>query len=141
MKVGVVFKGTKKLAKKLKAAERTMVSCADKAMFDQANIILRYAKKNMAKVSRGKQYGNHTASKPGDYPNVDTGMLVNSIYAKKVNALTWVVGTPLVYGKYLEYGTRKMEARPWLKRSLDDTKKEQSAAREKRFKKCMEKLK
>lgn len=57
----------------------------------------------------------HIASKAGEYPNTDTGALVKSLYWKLVGRLTARVGTPILYGKYLEFGTSKMAARPFMR--------------------------
>jgi HK97 gp10 family phage protein len=58
----------------------------------------------------------HTASAPGEYPKSDTGQLVASLFFKVApdNLRAWF-GTKLNYGKYLEYGTSRMKARPWLR--------------------------
>lgn len=46
------------------------------------------------------------ASSPGEFPHADTGMLRNSIFWTFDPAtLSGTVGTPLLYGMYLEYGT------------------------------------
>lgn len=62
----------------------------------------------------------HTASAPGQFPMSDTGRLasnVESILATPAN-IQAKVGTNIVYGAYLEFGTSKMAARPWLQRSF-----------------------
>ena len=57
----------------------------------------------------------HVASEPGYPPNTDTGNLVHGIgFNIASNGLSGEVGTNIPYGKYLEFGTRKMLARPWL---------------------------
>lgn len=54
-------------------------------------------------------------SAPGNPPNKDLGTLAQSIsFEVDRQALTAVVGTNLLYGKYLELGTTKMLPRPWL---------------------------
>ena len=56
----------------------------------------------------------HQASAPGQPPATDTGRLVASIYMD-IDPMTATVGSRLVYAQYLEYGTRKMAARPiWV---------------------------
>jgi len=64
----------------------------------------------------------YTASSPGQPPAQATGRLrqsikwaVNSIAGKLIGK----VGTNLDYGVMLEYGTRRMKARPWLRVSSD----------------------
>lgn len=66
----------------------------------------------------GKRYNPKrrvTVSKPGDPPNSDTGRLVQSIrFEFREGGLVALVGTDLKYGTWLEFGTKKMAARPWL---------------------------
>ena len=59
----------------------------------------------------------HQASAPGEPPKTDTGGLASSI-AIVLGTKEARVGTGLVYGKYLEFGTTRMEPRPWLHDSL-----------------------
>jgi len=60
----------------------------------------------------GGEY-EHTASKEGDAPNTDTGRLVQSVQVD-VKPTGIFVGSSLDYAGWLEDGTRKMAARPWL---------------------------
>ena len=55
----------------------------------------------------------HRASAPGDPPAVDTGRLRQSV-RYEVEGNIGLVGTDLDYGKKLQFGTRKVAARPWL---------------------------
>lgn len=55
----------------------------------------------------------HTASAEGDAPNTDTGRLVQSVQVE-VTKKTVDVGSTLDYASYLEFGTKRMVARPWL---------------------------
>lgn len=58
-------------------------------------------------------------SHPGDPPNADTGRLMKSIaFEVDSRKLSATVGTNLLYGKYLEFGTEDMAPRPWLVPSL-----------------------
>lgn len=45
---------------------------------------------------------------------VDTGALKSSIQAKQTGELTWEVRVGQEYGAYVEFGTSKMRARPFL---------------------------
>lgn len=92
------------------------------AVLETATEIASKVKRSIAKGSpRGRQYARgktatHTASAPGQAPASDTGRLVGSIYAALTGRLEATGGSPLAYAYYLEYGTRKMAARPvWLK--------------------------
>jgi len=75
-----------------------------------------------------KLYGpkrEHDVSSPGNPPNSDLGMLAHSISFDVDPAnLTAVVGTNLKYGAYLEMGTTKMAARPWLFPAFDAHREE-----------------
>lgn len=68
----------------------------------------------------------HRASSAGNYPRVDTGALVNSIGIDarpyEIEVGSRITDPP--YPMFLEKGTDKMEARPWLGRSLDKNKPE-----------------
>ena len=49
---------------------------------------------------------------------VDTGALKNSIFSAKAGNLTYKVTAPQHYAIYVEKGTRKMRAQPYLKPAL-----------------------
>lgn len=77
------------------------------------------AVKSISNISQGRNYPRgkdkkHTASKPGDPPNVDTGDLIQSVQVDPVDEITFLVGSNLEYAPHLEFGTREMAARPWL---------------------------
>jgi len=60
------------------------------------NVVVRHSQ-------GGKKY-SHVAAKKGEAPNNDTGTLVKSIAAEKVNDKKFIVGTNLEYAKFLEFG-------------------------------------
>lgn len=45
---------------------------------------------------------------------IDTGFMVNTTAARRLGAALWSVGTAAFYGVYIEFGTVRMGARPWL---------------------------
>ena len=45
---------------------------------------------------------------------VDTGLLRNSIGARREGELAWVVESPVDYSVYQEYGTSRMAAHPYM---------------------------
>ena len=61
--------------------------------------------------------GLHRASKPGDPPAPDTGTLKRSAFVERV-ASGARVGVAMLYGRYLEFGTSRMQPRPFMRPSL-----------------------
>lgn len=61
---------------------------------------------------RKKRY--HIASSPGYPPNVDTGTLRASIKWARGAPLSYRISDGVGYGVYLEYGTSRMVARPFM---------------------------
>jgi phage gpG-like protein len=60
----------------------------------------------------------HRASAPGEAPATDTGRLANSLRAD-IQGVRATVFTNLEYAPFLEFGTRKMAARPFLFPALE----------------------
>lgn len=76
----------------------------------------------VTRYRNGGQSYEHTASKPGDAPNTDTGNLVKSINVTvKRNGV--YVGSYVEYAPHLEFGTKTMRARPWLNPALERNRK------------------
>lgn len=73
-----------------------------------------HAKVAMAEGKSGRIYGTHQASAPGEAPGVDTSTLINSITSEMEGPATAIVYTDVEYAPYLEYGTSRMAARPFL---------------------------
>ncbi|MCK4957749.1 MAG: hypothetical protein KAT00_00075 [Planctomycetes bacterium] len=75
-----------------------------------------------SRTGGGGEY-EHTAAAAGEAPNTDTGDLVNSIQVEVLPTGIFV-GTRLAYGGWLELGTKKMKARPWLFPALEANRAE-----------------
>lgn len=68
---------------------------------------------------KGVYYKGLNPSQPGQPPHKLVGFLQRSIaHEMAQDKSTGFVGTNLDYGLYLEMGTSKMAARPWLRSSL-----------------------
>lgn len=96
-----------------------------KAVNTTAQLVRSEAVRSIQKKSAGgtvyQKYNprrTHQASAPGQPPNTDTGRLAGSVRVV-VSAATAEVGTDLEYGRYLEFGTQDMGARPWLNPALE----------------------
>lgn len=81
----------------------------------------RYGGRKFNARKKGTVYGS-VVSEPGEPPRKQFGRLRASV-AREVDAssLTARVGTNVKYGRWLELGTGKMAARPWLRRALNES--------------------
>lgn len=62
----------------------------------------------------------HTASSAGNPPNTDTGYLANNIYVEiEPSGLAADVESRAEYSEFLEFGTSKMQPRPFLQPALE----------------------
>jgi len=120
----VSVQGGEALSKALKDLGAGLDGAINKAIVRTANQVRGEAIKMISReVSSGRVYvrGNviHTASAAGDAPNTDEGILVGSIAVENPRRGTSFVGTSKDHGKYLEFGTSKMAARPWLRPAME----------------------
>jgi len=104
------------------------IAIARKAVIDGVLAIHKEAVTNIAKNSDGTpaiRYRNGrprdvSVSDPFDYPNTDTGRLVQSInFDFSPTGSSGRVGSNLPYAKFLELGTKDMAPRPWLTLAVD----------------------
>ena len=81
---------------------------------DQAAMFwTRYAKRKVSNAAK---------SRPMDYPGKQSGHLRRNIVHEKVEDLVRRVGTNVLYGKFLELGTKVMQKRPWMTRTNKETR-------------------
>lgn len=130
IKVGVQIKGLKTLEGQFDAlldeAKKSPLEAVTKAALAiHANAIknirenndgpiqVRYGEKGKSGESSRREVH---VSQPFDFPNSDTGRLINSIQFEVLGGEPPValVGSNLDYAKFLEFGTRDMAPRPWL---------------------------
>lgn len=71
------------------------------------------------RYTKGRLVYGANPSKPGEPPHKQTGQLARSI-AWERDGLVARVGTNVKYSRYLELGTSRMAARPFLNRGLDE---------------------
>ncbi len=83
----------------------------------------RYIVKSTRGVGRGRVYGKHQASLPGDPPAKDTGDLNVSIKFVPANEADAkpeaIVKTDSDHAAHMEFGTRNIEPRPFLRPAFD----------------------
>jgi HK97 gp10 family phage protein len=91
-----------------------------KALFDGAEGI---AVEAQLSITRGAVSGkNHVPSAPGQPPNNDSGVLAGNIEATQLGPLRARVASEASYAAALEFGTSKMEARPYMRPARDKEK-------------------
>jgi HK97 gp10 family phage protein len=114
------IKGIDGLKSKLGKAGQVLIDKQIEAVQNAVFLVHETAVKSIQDhQSEGRVYKRgsvtHVASEAGYPPNTDTGHLVQSIQMDfEDGGLKGFVGTNLKYGAYLEFGTTKMAARPWL---------------------------
>ena len=63
------------------------------------------------------------ASKAGEPPRTQTGDLKNSIAVERIFKTIVIVGPSLFYGKFMEFGTRFIRPRPFMRPALRNMKR------------------
>jgi HK97 gp10 family phage protein len=124
VKVGIRVTGADELIREMRRygdrANEVMDGALQKAAIDTRNEAVAAIQRGPKTGSvypavRGRRGSAHQASAPGEPPATDTGTLVRSVrWVEAPAAREWRVGTAVQYGAYLEFGTSRMEARPWL---------------------------
>ena len=124
-KIGIKIQGVDELFADLKR----LGSVSEEAVVDTINDLAMDTHSNAVQgIQRGPASGRtykrgtvtHRASAAGEYPMSDTGRLASNVeftVASKAKPQA-EVGTNIMYGRWLEFGTSKMAARPWLLRSF-----------------------
>lgn len=131
MRINVNIDGISQLTRQLAALAKD----ADKAIASAINQTINETRTEAVQgIQSGPASGRvyekyaprrtHQASAPGQYPMSDTGRLANSVAINPATPsnLSGQVGTNLVYGRYLEFGTSRMAARPWLTPSFEQAR-------------------
>ena len=120
------IKGTKSLNKKISILGITIPELVFEEIAKKALEIHADAITGIAKISFGKSIlaTRKIVSKPGDPPNTQSGVLIGSVRIQVDNAgETASVSSNKKYAVHLEFGTKKMDARPWLQPAIDKNKK------------------
>jgi len=99
-----------------RAVMRGIIRGAEGIRNEAVSLILNTTKSGRVYRRRGTE---HQASAPGEPPASDTGTLVNSIETSyDFKALSGSVVVRAAHGPPLEFGTRKMAARPFMRPAL-----------------------
>lgn len=101
--------------KKLTGGE--VIKAARRVLYVGADMIRAEAHRG---ISAGSVSGkNHVPSKPGEYPNRDTGVLQAHLKSELTGELEAQVSSEAPYAQALEFGTSRMAARPHLRPARD----------------------
>lgn len=87
---------------------------ADDALASAATAILSEIVLSFNTSPPGATYGRHVASQPGYPPNIDTGTLRASMRMERIGKLHYEIRDGVGYGVFLELGTSRMAARPFV---------------------------
>lgn len=110
------------LQKKFEEYPKELQSEVEKAQKVNAIDLQSTARKLVQRGARsGRWYKRrkimHQASAPGEPPKTDTGYLVNRIRGFVEHRFVAVLEAATKYARMLEFGTRKMGARPFMDRA------------------------
>ncbi len=114
--------------KKLFTLETRTQRQLNRALHQVGSEYMDHTKNLMAEKKTGRIYNirgiEHQASAPGEAPAILSGTLQRSIFYNARGHLQLVYGATAPYAAYLEDGTTIMEARPSLKRTIHEKRKE-----------------
>ncbi len=103
--------------------ERTVSRVIKDAVYE----LRRSFAEQFGRIKTGRTYrrpkplgGTYRASAPGEAPAIRTGNLLRSITEQFPDALTGVLTIAAPYAEYLEKGTSRMAARPFVGPAIDD---------------------
>lgn len=101
--------------------QQRLEQIAKQRLYRDANEVRNEIIDQLSHPGTGRVYGNHQASAPGQSPAVDTGRLRQSIDIddSKISSLKIRVGTNVQYAPALEYGSRTIAPRPFLRTAAE----------------------
>ena len=121
MQVSIKITNLEQTLKQLENLESAMEKPLEEVLFGGGQLIRSEAVKSIQTGAKSgimyQKYNprrQHRASAPGQAPASDTGNLVSKIRVKQKNPNTTQVESGADYSAFLEYGTSKMQPRPFL---------------------------
>lgn len=99
------------------AAARAVLAATEAVRTEAVRLILNTPKSGRVYRRRGIE---HQASAPGEAPASDTGTLVSRIHTdySRIGELVGVVRASAAHAPHLEYGTARIEPRPFMRPAL-----------------------
>lgn len=117
-----VLKNFKKLEKDLEPDFQEIVKGGAQLIRGEAIKSIQTGAKTGIVYQKYNPRRQHRASAPGQAPASDTGNLVSKIIVKQKTKNITQVESGADYSKFLEYGTSKMDARPFLFPAFEKTR-------------------
>ena len=113
-----------KIQIKVNSAElKKIINQAENLVSESSVYMAEEMKKSITSGAKsGRRYGSHTSSAPGQAPANWTGQLLKNIKVQKMKGISFVYITAK-YAQFLEFGTSKMRARPFIIPAFIKTKK------------------
>ena len=106
-----------------KAELLNLLNKAENLVSESSTYMAEEMKKSISSGAKsGRKYGNHTSSAPGQSPANWTGELLRSIKVQRDKNKSFVYITAK-YAEFLEFGTSKMRARPFIMPAFIKTKR------------------
>jgi len=122
--VNEIVSGNDVLLRKLRKSQTAVLGGTGKAMLAGALVLEGFIKQSMQASHHGRIYSRggrtHQASAPGETPAIDLGHLVNSIESSLIDSTSSQVATDSDIAPFLEFGTSRMEARPFMRPAADE---------------------
>ena len=122
------FSGVEEATKALEKVKEDLEKDMKEVLLGGGQLIRGEAVRSIQQGSKsGKTYKRynptrtHKASAPGEAPASDTGFLVSNIRVKEQKDVV-MVSSEASYSKFLEFGTSKMLARPFLFPAFEKSK-------------------
>tara|TARA_R100000654_G_scaffold16800_4_gene35211 strand:- start:759 stop:1208 length:450 start_codon:yes stop_codon:yes gene_type:complete len=109
-----VLKSFRTMGKDMKPELRQVIQGGAQLIRGEAVKSIQSGPKSGKIYQRYNPTRTHKASAPGEAPASDTGNLVRNIRVKQKSQDIVTVESGAHYSKFLEYGTSKMQARPFL---------------------------
>jgi len=109
-----VLKSFRTISKDMKPELRQVIQGGAQLIRGEAVKSIQSGPKSGKVYQRYNPTRTHKSSAPGEAPASDTGNLVRNIRVKQKTQDIVTVESRASYSKFLEYGTSKMQARPFL---------------------------
>jgi HK97 gp10 family phage protein len=147
MEVNITVKNLQKVMNQLKKLDKRLEPDFQEIVKGGAQLIRGEAIKSIQQGAKSgivyEKYNprrTHRASAPGESPASDTGNLVSKIIVKQQSKDKVNVESNANYSAFLEYGTSKMQPRPFMLPAFEKSKKPITEATFKRVVKKIEEI-